>query len=170
MLVSERSRSRLRALHGNRRTQAYSANGTAVTRMPITFSPVLIFNIVLCVADWDTRAARVKKKVLRVKARGVLPTAYLSKHVLSWEGGGGKGTPSCPDYGAGVAHPVLGVWILGYPQEGTWDQWNYYEMEMGYPLERSWDQWKYYGMEMGHPLLTDRHLWKHNLPSYASGK
>ena len=65
------------------------------------------------------------------------------------------GTPSLA--GGGVPHPDLtgGYPIMGYPhlglgysQDGAWDQWKYYGVEMRYPLERTWDQWKYYGMEI----------------------
>ena len=55
---------------------------------------------------------------------------------------------TCP--GDGGYPPILSwdlTWDLtwmGYPLEGTWDQWKYYRMEMeDPPPQRTWGQWLY---------------------------
>ena len=56
----------------------------------------------------------------------------------------------------------------GIPQEGTWDQWNYYEMEMGYPSERTWEVlWDGNGVPLGCGQ-SENNSFRH--PSDADGK
>ena len=116
-----------------------------------------------------------------------MPSIYSA--VLSPWGGGGtpscacwKGSPSSPDWGEGVPHPVLarGYPILSYlaaphpvlvwdwgtappPPSLIWDQ------SLGYPsrkdmesVEVLWDK-DIMGWIWGIPRWTDRHLWKQYL-------